>query len=161
MAPPARRTTGTESSRKVLHTLLAFSEQRPTATAEDLAREVGVPLSSAYRYISLLREVGLIEEGRERTYHLSARIIPLARVALLGHLPRGQREVVIRDILPGKVAIDQCERHVANALEGAGQYLFALSLQRRVMQRVHRVAAQSYGFTDPQEHLLSLFESKG
>jgi DNA-binding IclR family transcriptional regulator len=81
MAPPTRRTAGTESSRKVLRTLLAFSEQRPTATAEDLAQAVGVPLSSAYRYISLLREVGLIEEGVERTYHVSARVIPLARAA--------------------------------------------------------------------------------
>lgn len=81
MAPPTRRTAGTESSRKVLQTLLAFSEQRPTATAEDLAQAVGVPLSSAYRYISLLREVGLVEEGRERTYHVSARVVPLARAA--------------------------------------------------------------------------------
>jgi DNA-binding IclR family transcriptional regulator len=76
-----RRTSGAESPRKVLTMLLAFSERRPNLSADEMAREIGVPLSTAYRYISLLREVGLLQEGPQRTYSVTQRVIPLARAA--------------------------------------------------------------------------------
>src|SRR5262252_1878897 len=76
-----RRTSGAESPRKVLTMLLAFNERRPHLSAEEMAREIGVPLSTAYRYISLLREVGLLQEGPQSTYSVTQRVIPLARAA--------------------------------------------------------------------------------
>jgi DNA-binding IclR family transcriptional regulator len=76
-----RRTSGAESPRQVLTMLLAFSERRPSLSAGEMAREVGVPLSTAYRYISLLREVGLLQEGPRSTYSVTQRVIPLARAA--------------------------------------------------------------------------------
>lgn len=78
---PARRTGGVESPRKVLQVLLGFSEQRPHATIQEIADEVNVPQSTAYRYVSLLRELGLLEEGAASTYHVAPRIIGVAQAA--------------------------------------------------------------------------------
>lgn len=90
VAPAKRRgersgaqTRGAESPRKVLRLLLSFSPQRPTATVEELARDIGVPMSTAYRYVALLREVGLLEEGRHGLYHVSPLAIQLAQSAIM------------------------------------------------------------------------------
>lgn len=61
--------------------LLAFSEDRPRASIRELASEIGVPLSTAYRYVSLLREVGLLEEASTGSYQVGARIQALARAS--------------------------------------------------------------------------------
>lgn len=61
--------------------LMSFTEQRPRATAEELAHAIGVPLSTAYRYIALLREVGLVEEDRRNSFALSSLVVPMARAA--------------------------------------------------------------------------------
>lgn len=82
MARAGQKTSGTGSSRKVLRLLMSFDESRPSATAEQLAKAADVPLSTAYRYISLLREVGLLEEGPSNSYVVSVRALPLARAAL-------------------------------------------------------------------------------
>jgi DNA-binding IclR family transcriptional regulator len=61
--------------------LLAFSRERHTLTARDLSDATGVPLPSVYRYVTLLRELGLLTgDGRGR-YHLSARLTALAWAA--------------------------------------------------------------------------------
>jgi DNA-binding IclR family transcriptional regulator len=59
----------------------AFSPQRHTLTARDLAESTGIPLPSMYRYIALLRETGLLVGDDHGAYHLSARLISLARAA--------------------------------------------------------------------------------
>jgi DNA-binding IclR family transcriptional regulator len=61
--------------------LQAFSPQRHTRTARDLAESTGIPLPSMYRYIALLRETGLLVGDDHGAYHLSARLISLARAA--------------------------------------------------------------------------------
>ena len=81
LCAPARQTRGAESPRRVLQVLLAFSEQRPHATMNELADEVGVPLSTCYRYVGLLREMGLIEDGSGSTYHVTPQIMNVARAA--------------------------------------------------------------------------------
>ena len=50
-------------------------------TARDLAESTGIPLPSMYRYIALLRETGLLIGDERGCYHLSARLISLARAA--------------------------------------------------------------------------------
>ena len=85
MPRAGQKTSGTGSSRKVLRLLMSFDESRPSATAEQLAKAAEVPLSTAYRYISLLREVGLLEEGPSNSYVVSVRALPLARAALAAH----------------------------------------------------------------------------
>jgi DNA-binding IclR family transcriptional regulator len=79
--PVSHQVRGAGSPRKVLQVLLAFSEKRPYATIGELAEIVGVPLSTCYRYVALLREVGLLEEGEKTTYHVTPRIMPVARSA--------------------------------------------------------------------------------
>src|ERR1700761_9451817 len=72
---------GAESPRRVLQVLLAFNERRPAATISELAAEVGVPLSTCYRYVGLLREVGLLDEGERASYHVTPQIMHVARAA--------------------------------------------------------------------------------
>lgn len=76
-----QRTTGVESARKALRLLLQFSEDKPRLTVDALAGQAGMPTSSAYRYVALLRELGLVEEGERGLYHLSARVHDLSRAA--------------------------------------------------------------------------------
>ncbi|MDX6744069.1 IclR family transcriptional regulator [Actinocorallia sp. A-T 12471] len=78
---PVQRRSGAESSRKVLHLLLAFNERRHTRTAAELAAELGTPLSSVYRYLSVLREEGMVEEARPGEYRLSLLFVGLAGAA--------------------------------------------------------------------------------
>jgi DNA-binding IclR family transcriptional regulator len=61
--------------------LQAFSPQRHSLTARDLADFTGIPLPSMYRYIALLRETGLLVGDDRGSYHLSVRFISLARAA--------------------------------------------------------------------------------
>jgi len=65
----------------VLAVLEAFSPQHHTLTARDLAESTGIPLPSMYRYIALLRETGLLVGDDRGAYHLSARLVSLARAA--------------------------------------------------------------------------------
>lgn len=83
-APAKAVSSGAESARKVLSMLLAFSEETPTRTVPELASYLQVPASSAYRYVGLLRECGLIEEAEVGGYRVSVRAIGLARAARAG-----------------------------------------------------------------------------
>ena len=79
------QTRGAESPRKVLQVLLSFSQHRPHATISELAAEIGAPSSSCYRYVALLREMGLLEEGERSTYHVTPQIMHVARAAQVSH----------------------------------------------------------------------------
>lgn len=80
-----RRTVGTSSSRKVLQLLLSFSEHHPEATVAELASLIGAPVATTYRYVALLKELQLLEEGRAGHYHPTSRVMPLARAAQLAN----------------------------------------------------------------------------
>ena len=73
------RTVGAESSRKLLHALLAFDESHPMWTVPGLATHLGVPQSTMYRYVALLREVGLIDAAGGGEYRLTERVVGLSR----------------------------------------------------------------------------------
>ena len=81
--PPASA-PGAEGARRVLSVLQAFSPRQHTLTARELAELTAIPLPSMYRYIALLREVGLIETHDLNGYRLSKRFIALARAAQQG-----------------------------------------------------------------------------
>jgi DNA-binding IclR family transcriptional regulator len=76
-----RRTPGAESGRRLLAALLSFTPERPTPTVADLADAVGVPTSTAYRYLALLRETGLVEAAGDGGYRLTDRVTALSRAA--------------------------------------------------------------------------------
>jgi DNA-binding IclR family transcriptional regulator len=64
----------------VLGVLMAFTKERHTLSARDLAEATGIPLPSVYRYVAFLRDNGLLV-GDQGGYHLSARLIQLAQAA--------------------------------------------------------------------------------
>jgi DNA-binding IclR family transcriptional regulator len=78
------RTTADGSSRKVLRALLAFSVERPRHSAESLAEQIKLPLSSTYRYLAILREAELIDEDGRGSFVLAPRVIGLAQAARSG-----------------------------------------------------------------------------
>lgn len=80
-----RPTRGASSSRKVLQLLLSFSELRPEASVAELAEIVGTPVATAYRYVALLKELQLLEEGRAGYYHVTSQVMPLARAAQIAN----------------------------------------------------------------------------
>jgi len=81
MPQEASAAHGCEGARRVLALMLAFSADRSTLTARELAAATGIALPSVYRYITLLRETGLLAGDERGSYRLSARLIGLARAA--------------------------------------------------------------------------------
>lgn len=77
----AAQGSGAEGARRALAILLAFSTERHTRSARDLARATGIPLPSVYRYVALLRELGLLVGNERGLYHLSVRLSALAKAA--------------------------------------------------------------------------------
>lgn len=72
---------GADSGRRALELLFAFTEQRPVASVRELAADLDIPVPSVHRYVALLRDMGLIEEGARGQYHLTMRVSALNRAA--------------------------------------------------------------------------------
>ena len=81
MPAEANAAHGCEGARRVLALMLTFSSDEHTLTARQLAERTGIALPSVYRYITLLRETGLLAGDERGSYRLSARLIGLARAA--------------------------------------------------------------------------------
>ena len=81
MPPEASAVHGCEGARRVLALMLAFSADQNTLTARQLADATGIALPTVYRYITLLRETGLLAGDERGRYRLSARLIGLAKAA--------------------------------------------------------------------------------
>jgi DNA-binding IclR family transcriptional regulator len=81
MPPEANAAHGCEGARRVLALMLTFSADENTLTARQLAERTGIALPSVYRYITLLRETGLLAGDERGSYRLSARLIGLAKAA--------------------------------------------------------------------------------
>jgi DNA-binding IclR family transcriptional regulator len=73
--------SGAEGARRVLAVLQAFSPRQHTLTARELTDLTAIPLPSMYRYIALLRDMGLLVGDERGAYHLSPRFISMARAA--------------------------------------------------------------------------------
>lgn len=78
MAKQSSRTSGIESGRKLLSLLLAFTEDRPLWTAAELEEELQVTQSTAYRYIGLLKDMGLLEGTTAGRHRVTERVLGLA-----------------------------------------------------------------------------------
>lgn len=75
------RTRGVDSARRALQILLQFSAKRPELTIDHLLETHDISQPSAYRYLSLLREMNLIEERSKGVFVLSPQVLKLARAA--------------------------------------------------------------------------------
>lgn len=76
-----QRTKGVDSARRALQILLEFSESTPELTVDNILEKHDISVPSAYRYISLLREMDLIEERDKGRFVLSPQILRLSRAA--------------------------------------------------------------------------------
>lgn len=81
VAAAPQRTKGVDSARRALQILLQFTESSPELTLEHLLEDHDISVPSAYRYISLLREMDLIEEREKGRFVLSPQVLKLARAA--------------------------------------------------------------------------------
>jgi DNA-binding IclR family transcriptional regulator len=131
-APPASA-HGAEGARRVLAVLQAFSPRQHTLTARDLAEITAIPLPSMYRYIALLRDTGLLIGDDRGAYHLSPRLISLARAAEAAETLIEVADPVMRDL------VTEC-----------GETVIFVRLISRVPVCVHRV--------ESEHHLRATFE---
>jgi DNA-binding IclR family transcriptional regulator len=72
---------GVDSARRVLQILLSFIESTPSVTVDDIAEKFEISKPSAYRYISVLRELYFIEEKRRGEFVLTSQMLRFAEVA--------------------------------------------------------------------------------
>lgn len=79
------KTIRTSSSRKVLTLLLQFSEHKRELTVPEMASLIDATIPTTYRYLAMLKDLEILEEGRAGTYHPTARIMPVARAAQLSN----------------------------------------------------------------------------
>ena len=96
MPPEASAVHGCEGARRVLALMLAFSADKNTLTARDLAAATGIALPSVYRYITLLRETGLSRPARKPPIP----DISPAEWSSPGRIPQGLLTPPPRDPLP-------------------------------------------------------------
>jgi DNA-binding IclR family transcriptional regulator len=65
---------------KGIKILTLFTEGTPVLSVPDIAKHLHLPMSTAYRYVSALKQAGLIEEAESTGgYCLGAKILDLAR----------------------------------------------------------------------------------
>ncbi|MGO1434540.1 MAG: IclR family transcriptional regulator, partial [Canibacter sp.] len=72
---------GVDSARRVLQILLSFIETSPSVTVDEIADKFQISKPSAYRYISVLRELYFIEEKKRGEFVLTSQMFRLAEVA--------------------------------------------------------------------------------
>lgn len=125
MNTASKPTAGVKSSRRILDMLFTFSRDRPVLTVAELAKAIDVPLSTAYRYVTLLREVGLVDESQQQGgYRITERVWVLADAAraaqesllervrpLLGEIMEatGETAVLIQRLGEWAVCVDRVE----------------------------------------------------
>ncbi|GAA3204376.1 IclR family transcriptional regulator [Actinocorallia longicatena] len=73
-----RAQTGSQTLARGLHALMAVVESGRGMTVQDLARELDVHRSIAYRILQTLADFGLVAHGSDGAYHPGARLATLA-----------------------------------------------------------------------------------
>jgi DNA-binding IclR family transcriptional regulator len=86
------------SARRVLDILVCFTRSQPTHSSRDLSVMTGIALPSVYRYVALLREVGLLVSDERGSHRLSVRVLALAEAAEAGDELIGVADPVMRNL---------------------------------------------------------------
>lgn len=84
------RVAGAESSRKLLQVLLLFTPSNPMWTVGDIGQQLGLTQSMVYRYVALLREVGLLDSAGGKSYRVTDLARGLAGAAIAARGPLGE-----------------------------------------------------------------------
>jgi DNA-binding IclR family transcriptional regulator len=106
-ASPVGRVSGAESGRRLLSVLLTFSESRPLWTVAELSKELGMNASMVYRYVGLLREVGLVYAAGSGQYGVTDMVDGLAAAAAAVRAP-------VRDIV--EPVVDRIRDEIGEAV---------------------------------------------
>lgn len=75
------RVAGADSSRKLLQVLMLFTPAKPLWTIKEIGTELNLSQSAVYRYVALLREVGLLDGDRGKAYRVTDLVRSLAEAA--------------------------------------------------------------------------------
>jgi DNA-binding IclR family transcriptional regulator len=74
---------GLKSLRKAIRVVECFSFREPRLALSDIARKVGLPLSTTHRILAALRDVGIVaQEGDRDLYRLGLRLLELGSMVL-------------------------------------------------------------------------------
>jgi DNA-binding IclR family transcriptional regulator len=80
---PARETDGLKSFAKAVRVLECFSTRDRTLTLGEISQRTGTPKATAHRLVAALREVGMLEQTRERDgYRLGLKLFELGNIVL-------------------------------------------------------------------------------
>lgn len=121
--PTAASPDGTQSTTRLLELLDRFTADAPAHSVEELSRATGVPRSTVYRLVGLLKAHELVEQAGEGRYQLGPRAIMMGFIARstvdladvwrpgLGELAGLSREtiLVLRRIGDAAVCVDRVE----------------------------------------------------
>lgn len=124
---------GNEAGRKTLSVLLCFSPERPIWTVAQIADELQVSTATAYRHMSLLKQMGLVAGGR-RGYRLTS------KVEMLGEAARPRHDVISDIALPVMARLrDAVDETVLLAVRSGDHVLAVRRLESRspVAMRFH------------------------
>lgn len=98
---PRERLPGSQSARRLLDILALFNTDQPVHSIDDLAAGAGVPRSTVYRFVALLREYDLLEPVGDGDYQLGPRAVTMGYVARsavdLAHLWRPVLEHLVSE----------------------------------------------------------------
>lgn len=81
------RVSGAESGRRLLRVLLSFSGSHPSWTVAELVEELGMNSSMVYRYVGLLREMGIVDAAGSGKYVLTDMVDGLTEAAAAVRTP--------------------------------------------------------------------------
>lgn len=73
------------SAHKVLDILLLFGEDALEHTVENISQMTNMPISTVYRYVSVLSQKGFLEKAEGSSYRLGLRFLELSRTARMGN----------------------------------------------------------------------------
>lgn len=138
------RTPGVDSARRALNVLLLFGGEKPWLSMDEIAEEVGVSAPSAYRFLSLLRELDLVEESGAGTYALTPRIFALAssaeRAFEIGPLLRGVLPYLVSSTGEAALVIRRVGDHAICADLAQTEQMIQLSFVPGQIMSMHRGA---------------------
>jgi DNA-binding IclR family transcriptional regulator len=80
-APSKPPIPGASSARKVLKLLTYFTPERTHARVDDLATHIDAPKSTTYRYLSLLKEMGLVSSRADGRWYPAPQLIRIGDAA--------------------------------------------------------------------------------
>lgn len=94
-AGPAAQAGG---ARRAIQLLLCFSRSRHTLSSREMSEMTGIALPTVYRYVSMLREMGLLIGDGRGNYHLSVRLAGLGQAAEAAESIIAIADPVMRDL---------------------------------------------------------------